>query len=149
MSNQYKDYIVVLRPNRRTPGKLTDIALVIKDMDINKDITAGDFKANWHNIPTRNGNMKEWKKRNYALSPIEITTTTDLAQQGISCSLSTVKGTSTQSGWGTTVDINGDTHRIVYCYEENVLKIIEYGFFDKTASMFKSEDADKELRLAS
>jgi hypothetical protein len=63
--------------------------------------------------------------------------------------LSTVKGTSTQSGWGTTVDINGDTHRIVYCYEENVLKIIEYGFFDKTASMFKSEDADKELRLAS
>ena len=147
MTKHYKDYIVVLRPNRRTPGKLTDIALVIKDMDINKDITAGDFQANWHNIPTRNGNMKVWRKRNYALSPIEITTTADLAQQGISCNLSTAEGTSTQSGWGTTVDTAGDTHRIVYCYEENILKIIAYGFFDKTASMFVK--ADKQLKLAS
>ena len=140
MSKQYEDYIIVIKPNRRSVGKLTNIALVIEDMDINKDITASDFQADWYNIPTRNGNMKEWKKRSYALSPVRITTCEALAQQGISTSLSTVPGTSTQSGWGTTVDTQGKTHRIVYCYEENILKIIQYGFFDKTAAMFVKAD---------
>jgi len=140
MTKDYIDYIITIRPNRRTQSKLTDIALVIEDMDINKDITASDFQANWYNPPKKDGGIKKWRKRNYALSPIRITTCEALEQQGISTSLSMVSGTCTQSGWGSTVDTQGRTHRIIYCYEENLLKIIQYGFFDKTASMFSKED---------
>ena len=145
----YEDYIIVIKPNRRTSGKLTDIALRIKDMDINKDISSNDFQAEWFNPPTAKGNLKVWRKRNYTLSPAEITTCSDLEKQGISTSLeSGNKIVCANSGWGQTIDTNGKVHRIVYCYEENILKIIQYGFFDKTNSMFKKADEDS-LRLAS
>ena len=144
----HEDYIIVIKPNRRTSGKLTDIALRIKDMDINKDISSNDFKPEWFNPPTAKGNLKVWRKRNYALSPMVITNCTDLEKQGISTSLEIGKVVSTQSGWGQTVDTNGKVHRILYCYEENILKILQYGFFDKTASIFKKADKDS-LRLAS
>ena len=142
MSNTYKGYIVALRPSRRTVGKLTDIALTFEDMDINHDIKSSDFQANWYNIPTRNGNLKQWKKRNYILGPTRITTCTDLKNQGIVPELRAgTEDTSTQAGWGTITATNGNKYRLVYCYEENILKIAEYGFFDKTASMFKKADA--------
>ena len=141
-----KDYIIAIKPNRRVQNKLTDIALVTDNMDINIDITSNMQKADWFDIPGKNGNPKVWRKRNYALSPFKITTCTELAQQGISTALTLGEGTSPQSGWGETVDTHGNTHRIVYCYEENILKILEYGFFDKTASMFKKAD---KLKLVS
>ena len=135
-----KDYIIVIKPNRRVQNKLTDIALVTDNMDINIDITSRMQKADWFGIPSRDGNSKVWRKRSYALSPFKVTTCSELNKQGIPTALGRNLNTSTQSGWGEVVDSNGNTHRVIYCYEENILKILEYGFFDKTASMFKKAD---------
>ncbi len=139
MKKRIQDYIIVVKPNRRATNKLTDIALVTDNMDINIDITSNMKKADWFDIPGKHGN-KVWKKRNYALSPFRITTCTELKRKGISTSLGRNLNTSTQSGWGEVDDLIHNTHRVIYCYEENILKILEYGFFDKTASMFKKAD---------
>jgi len=141
MTNTIKGYIVAIKPNRRTPNKLTDIALVCDSMDINVQITPDMADAEWISVPDRNGNPKVWRRRNYATSPFKVTSCTALAKQGISCELKAgTQNTSTQSGWGEITAQNGDVYRLLYCYEENIIRILNNGYFDKTASIFKKAD---------
>ena len=140
---------MAIKPNRRTQGKLTDIALVCDSMDINVQITNSMARADWLSIPDRNGNPKVWRRRNYATSPFKVTSCTELAKQGIVCQLrKDMQNTSVQSGWGEIVATNGDTYRLLYCYEENIIKIISNGFFDKTASIFKKANQTDIFKIA-
>ena len=145
MTQPVRGYIICLKPNRRTANKLTDIALITDSMDINVKIRPDMEDADWLKIPDRNGNTKVWRRRNYATSPLRITTCTALAQRGISCDLKAgAPNTCAQAGWGETVAANGDLYRVLYCYEENIIKVWNKGYFDKTASIFVKAD---QLRL--
>ena len=133
-------YILLIKPTLRTQHPMTQLAIVCPSMDLNISINGNMKPGNWNEVLDRHGKPKVWKKRNYLTGAIQLVSVEELQAQGMPTELKAAKNTSTQSGWGECLDAEGNRHRLFYVNAENFHKILQNGFFDKTASSFVSLD---------
>jgi hypothetical protein len=134
-------YILTLKPAARTDHPMTQLAIVCGSMDLNMTINGNMKSGNWAVVLDRHGKPKVWKKRNYLTGAIKLVSCAELDTQGIPAELRAgCKGTSTQSGWGEVIDTSGNRHRLLYVNAENFHRVLQNGFFDKTASVFVKLD---------
>ncbi len=134
-------YILTIKPALRGEHPMTQLAIVCPSMDLNISINGNMKPGGWAVVLDRHGKPKVWKKRNYLTGAIKLVSIAELEAQGIPAELKAgCKGTSTQSGWGEVIDTAGNRHRLLYVNAENFHRILQNGFFDKTASVFVNQD---------